>query len=60
MWGARFTELVDPSPIPLYTSPLVNNTLHITHFYTGNGRFTHVQYGNYGTTRPAHVRLPID
>jgi hypothetical protein len=29
MWGARFTELVDPSPIPLYTSPLVNNTLHI-------------------------------
>ena len=29
MWGARFTELVDPSPIPLYTSPLVINTLHI-------------------------------
>ena len=29
MWGARFTELVDPSPFPLYTSPLVINTLHI-------------------------------
>ena len=29
MWGARFTELVDPSPFPLYTSHLVNNTLHI-------------------------------
>ena len=29
MWGARFTELVDPSPFPIYTSPLVNNTLHI-------------------------------
>ena len=32
MWGARFTELVDPSPFPLfwfYSLSLVNNTLHI-------------------------------
>ena len=29
MWGARFTELVDPAPFPIYTSSLVNNTLHI-------------------------------
>ena len=29
MWGARFTELVDPSTFPIYTSHLVNNTLHI-------------------------------
>lgn len=29
MWGARFTELVDPSPIPIYTSPLVITSLHI-------------------------------
>ena len=29
MWGARFTELVDPWPFPKYMSPLVNNTLHI-------------------------------
>ncbi|CAB4127636.1 hypothetical protein UFOVP95_49 [uncultured Caudovirales phage] len=29
MWGARSEELVDPSPFPLYKSPLVNNTLHI-------------------------------
>ena len=29
MWGARFTELVDPSPFPLYMPSLVINTLHI-------------------------------
>ena len=29
MWGARFTELVDPCTFPIYTSHLVINTLHI-------------------------------
>ena len=29
MWGARFTELVDPSPFPFHSCPLCNYTFTI-------------------------------
>lgn len=33
MWGARFTELVDPSPFPLYMPSLCNYTSTIPALY---------------------------